>query len=227
MKKSILLTFVILFSTGINAQNAIQVTQWSNQVAFENSSLPAIRHYGELSDSLKQAYGGISFYEHEGNYYPVKSWADYYYWFTQRYWYRFAASVSIYELYYFSDDDLNMARFISGNNYLADVYPSNCILAFSDPKIQNRMNQETSTPFSIEEFVKENALLRTLAKQKKQITNLPAVYNKPEVESMKVSGFMSGGSRTGTRSSSRPSGDTRLSKSSVGNSPTISAASKN
>lgn len=91
--------------------NAFALQDWSDPVAFDWSH-PKIRGYGELSDSLKTIYPEQDFYEFNGTYYAIDTWADYYNWFTKKFWYRFTRPVGEYEAYYLIGDNQFMMEYV-------------------------------------------------------------------------------------------------------------------
>ncbi len=95
---------------------------WDSPVAYENSSTPTLKAFGEHSDSLKSAYG-VQFLFHNNNYYHVNSWADYYLWFTQKYSYLFNLSPDLYKFYYQSGDNWAMMDYVF-NSYRGDILPT-------------------------------------------------------------------------------------------------------
>lgn len=106
--------FAILISfVAFSQAPLINQLTWDNPVTYENSPTPIIKTFGPQSDSLKSEYG-TQFLFHDGLYYHVTSWADYFLWFTQKYWYRFSASPELYKFYYESGDNFNMMSFVFG-----------------------------------------------------------------------------------------------------------------
>lgn len=142
MKKTTLLTLLFLASLGLFSQSAITIEyyNWSNPTTFNLSPSPVINGYGVYSDSLSKAYNGKTFYEYNNEYYCIESWADYYYWFTQAFRYKFE-DPQLYEYYYFSNDDYGMASYIASNKYLGKYYPSNILLTFKDKSLKNNRLQ--------------------------------------------------------------------------------------
>ncbi len=131
MKKLILMLSFFFAFTIANSQRLYVVPyyDWSSKTAFQNSPSPLVRGYGFYSDSLSRAYDEVTFYEYAGEYYPIETWADYYYWFINKYWYRFE-DPGLYEFYYHAKDDFGMAQYICGHVYLGYFYPSRIILSF-------------------------------------------------------------------------------------------------
>jgi len=107
-------------------ENEVPFYRWSSEAEFVLSPTPGINNITQTADSLTQVLG-YQVYEHESVFYPIRSWADYYYWFTQRYWYRFSSNVLAYAHFYFSGDDSGMAAFIS-DKFSGDFYPISCDL---------------------------------------------------------------------------------------------------
>lgn len=108
-----------------NHRNSKQIHyyQWSNPTAFMLSPSPVVTGYGPLSAELAAHNGGLTFYEHNGEYYVIESWADYYRWYVKRYWYLFTEP-ALYEYYYQIGDDYGMASYVFGEYYLGTYYPS-------------------------------------------------------------------------------------------------------
>lgn len=89
----------------------INTLRWDDPVAWQNSSTPTIKAFGEHSDSLKSAYGAEFLY-HSSQYYHVTNWADYYLWFTQKYSYLFSMNADLYKFYYESGDNYAMMDYV-------------------------------------------------------------------------------------------------------------------
>lgn len=101
----------------------LHVSDWSDSMTF-NTTIegPAIKGYGELSGSLSNTFGGTTFYENNGKYYKINSWADYYYWFTQRFWYFFSRPVDIYENFYRNNHNAGMIWFLTEGFHFEDKF---------------------------------------------------------------------------------------------------------
>lgn len=124
MKKIITIScLVILANLGFGQLlHTVPYFDWSSKTAFELSPPPLIKGYGYYSDSLSKAHDGVQFYEYNQVYYPIETWADYYYWFTDAYWFMFEVP-QLYDYYYLTDNDLEMARFVACN-YTGRYYPT-------------------------------------------------------------------------------------------------------
>lgn len=155
MKK--LVTILLISSLSLSAFS--QVTKivewydWSDPVTFQLSPMPVITGYGPLSDSLSNVYDGKTFYVYNGDYYMIDSWADYYYWYIQKYWYHFD-DPGLYEFFYLTENDYGMAAYIAGDYYRAYYYPSRVMVRFSDRTVyynrleDSRYMAETSKEIS-------------------------------------------------------------------------------
>lgn len=135
---SLLLSLTIGLSFG-QSMKVVDYYNWSSPVAYQTSPAPLYKGYGPLSDSLAQVYPGKEFYElNDSTYVQIESWADYYYWFTQEYYYLFEVP-SLYAYYYFNEDDYGMASYIAGN-YQGRYYPTRFLVRFNDRTVPvNRM----------------------------------------------------------------------------------------
>lgn len=159
MKKVLVILLALVASKSYS--QILTSFNWDNPTVFEISPSPFIRGYDEMSDSLFNVYQ-VNFYSYNNEYYPITSWADYYYWFTQKYWYRFSVSVAIYEYYYLTGNNCQMMEFVAGNYYLSDNYPSTCEISFNDGSVLNRLSN-TGRNFSLADFREENTRLQALA----------------------------------------------------------------
>ena len=131
MKKLILIVVSLFIFTTANSQrlHVVPYYNWSNKTSYMVSPSPLITGYGALSDSLSRVYDGTTFYEYNDEYYPINSWADYYFWYVNRYWYQFNEP-ELYEYFYYAKDDYGMAQYICGANYYGRMYPSRIALSF-------------------------------------------------------------------------------------------------
>lgn len=138
MKKVLLLTMVLFTCQFVFSQSThtVEYFNWSNPNTFNLSPSPIITGYGIYSDSLSKAFDGKTFYEHNNDYYCIESWADYYYWFTQEYSYKFN-DAELYEYYYWIKDDYGMTSYIASYKYLGKYYPSLIKLNFGDLTVKN------------------------------------------------------------------------------------------
>ncbi|MCK5028067.1 MAG: hypothetical protein KAR57_00430 [Bacteroidales bacterium] len=96
---------------------------FNNTQTYRLSPAPYITSFGEYSDSLSTLFNGVDFYELNGEYFPVKSWADYYYWYTQSYYWLFV-NPEKYEHHYLAKNNKEMVKYIFSDNYKTDKYPS-------------------------------------------------------------------------------------------------------
>ncbi len=132
---------IVLCSSIINGQSdaeaefySISHRDWSNALIFKYSPQPLVTGYGILSDSLKEVHGSV-FYELNGEYMAIETWADYYYWFTQRYEVLFRQSSALYSTYYFLNDIKGMIRYVFfDQNYKGDYFPSAIRIQFENDK---------------------------------------------------------------------------------------------
>ncbi len=140
--------------------------QWSDHNAFILSKSPIITGYGIYSDSLSKIYQGKTFYEYNGEYYAIESWADYYYWFTKKYAFMFK-NPELYELYYLSNNDYSMASYIASENFLGERYPSLIRIDFLDSKVEsNRLSDDKHLAINTKEQTRlKSKFERELIKQ--------------------------------------------------------------
>lgn len=199
MKKSILILTFILFSFGIYAQNNVHWSQWSDENTFQASAMPSIKGYGPLSDSLKAIFK-VDFFRIGDDYYPIASWADYYYWFINKYWYLFNKNRELYEFYYITGDNLGMAAYIAGNGYLLDSYPSSFVLTH-DGQIQVNRLAVYTTACEATTFETEQTMLYKLAQKREEPE---PVRKKQDLSSYANTGFLH--NSNGSKSSASPGG---------------------
>ncbi|MGE0090215.1 MAG: hypothetical protein AB7S50_12165 [Bacteroidales bacterium] len=139
MKKITLLTLLMAVSLSIFSQAKIAYYNWSDPMTFQLSPRPTITGYGYYSDSLSKVNDGKTFYVYNGEYYLIESWADYYFWFTKVYWFKFEEP-QLYEFYYWGGDDYGMASYIASNKYREKYYPSSIFVDFRERPIkENRL----------------------------------------------------------------------------------------
>lgn len=122
MKAYTTLALLILSLVSYSQSPIINRSTWDSPVAYENSSTPTLKAFGEHSDSLKSAYG-VQFLFHNNKYYHVNTWADYYLWFTQKYSYLFFLNADLYKAYYEAGDNFAMMDFVF-NYYRGDILPT-------------------------------------------------------------------------------------------------------
>lgn len=157
------LSFLLFASLSIHVISqpvrVVPYYEWSDPIAFQLSRSPLITGYGECSDSLSQVYDGMIFYEYDGAYYGIENWADYYYWYTKKYWYYFDEP-ELYEFFYLTGNDYGMASYIAGNYYRCHYYPSLISLQFTNRKPQyNRLRDTKYCAQSAKEIKRLNKAL--------------------------------------------------------------------
>jgi len=144
--KNILVAIIIAgISLNLNAQklHSVEWYNWSNPITYKLSPSPYIAGYGFYSDSLSKLNNGETFYEANGEYYQIESWADYYFWYVNKYWYQFE-NPELYEYYYNIKDDFQMASYIASRSYKGRYYPSEIYLVFNDKHVDyNRLNKKS------------------------------------------------------------------------------------
>lgn len=167
MKKILITIIVAGISLSLAAQKMHTVAwyNWSNPITYQLSPSPYITGYGYYSDSLSNANDGVTFYEYNGEYYPVKSWADYYLWYVNEYWFHFI-DPELYEYYYMTKNDFEMARYIAGRSYLGRYYPSRICISFVNKEVEiNRLHDGSRYIASNDKQVKKLKRLENLAKE--------------------------------------------------------------
>ena len=117
--KNFLILLLIIFSTNTIFSQIQKIPQipyynWSNPITFNAGKSPIDTGYGFYSDSLSKAHGDSTFYVYNDEYYPIETWADYYRWYINKYWYNFT-DPTLYEYYYIIKDDYGMASYIANN----------------------------------------------------------------------------------------------------------------
>jgi hypothetical protein len=152
--KKIIVTFILGLLT-LNAVSqrlyTVPYYDWSNHTAFMLSPSPLISGYGYFSDSLSKAHPDTTFYEYGGEYYPIMSWADYYFWYVRKFWYQFNEP-SIYEFYYITGNDYGMAQYICGNYFEGYMYPSRIVVSFPNKFVEvNNLSH-----YYVRQFLKED-----------------------------------------------------------------------
>ena len=143
MKKLIVLFSISLLLNNIYSQKLYTVSyyKWSDHATFLMSPPPFKTGHGKLSDSLSKAHPDTTFYQLDGDYYPITSWADYYFWYVKKYWYEFI-NPEVYEFFYHMKNDYGMAKYICSENFIGEKYPSGFVLSFPDKEVdQNLMNR--------------------------------------------------------------------------------------
>lgn len=137
MKKLVLIFICFIVFTKANSQplHVVPWYDWSSKTAFMLSPSPLITGYGHYSDSLSRVYDGVTFYVYNEEYYPIVSWADYYYWYVKAYWWKFI-DPDLYEYYYHTNNDYGMASYICGANFYGRYYPTRFAVTFPGRYIQ-------------------------------------------------------------------------------------------
>lgn len=114
MKKILLVSaLVFLISQGFSQSKSISYLNWSNQISYKVGPPPEIVGYGPMSSILSTSFD-VDFFVFGDEYFKIDSWASYYYWFTQRYFYLFE-DPDLYEYFYETNNNVAMVRFISQN----------------------------------------------------------------------------------------------------------------
>lgn len=217
MKKLLLLGIGFFLTQALYSQKAPTIVyyNWSNPTTFELSPSPIIKGYGYYSDSLSTVYNGKRFYEYNREYYCIQSWADYYYWFTKEYWYRFK-NPDLYEYYYMTKDDYGMASYIASSNYLGRYYPSLITLNFGDMNVkENRLMTDQYLARNDRRIKNLNRQIhgkKTIYDNSYPITDLKNQANKERVTSIsnkrnRESINKTGVNKEGSRKSSNPRAD--------------------
>jgi hypothetical protein len=185
MKKVLITLIVVVVSLNLTAQKMHTVAwyNWSNPVSYQLSPSPYITGYGYHSDSLSKAFNGTTFYVYNEEYYPIKSWADYYLWYVNKYWYKFHDS-ELYEYYYHIKDDFGMASYIAGRSYQGRYYPSRICISFINKEVEiNRLYANSRYIASNDKQVKKFKKLEKLAyeptKNQHKIVDKTDIVKKP------------------------------------------------
>ncbi len=139
MKRSIIFLLLCFISIISFSQKRITVANWDNEIYFQNSRNPVIKNYGPLSDSLSSTYD-VDFLFYDDKYFALNSWADYYYWYSQRFWYLLPFTYSLYEYYYHTKNNFGMVGIVVGNSYLGRYYPSYITIEIEDENMLNRLS---------------------------------------------------------------------------------------
>jgi hypothetical protein len=136
MKKFICIIIISLLISNVYSQRLHYVPyyDWNSHTAFMLSPSPLITGQGLYSDSLSRAHNDSTFYEYNGVYYPITSWADYFYWYVDKYWYQFNFP-ELYKFYYESGNNLEMARYICGDGFKEYMYPCRIVLDFRNQDV--------------------------------------------------------------------------------------------
>ncbi|ANQ51256.1 hypothetical protein KMW28_16865 [Flammeovirga yaeyamensis] len=92
----------------------IDVKEFGSYEAFSKSASPHITGRGPLSDSLSHSNMVFDYYEAKGKYYPIESWADYFYWMSKKYAFLFNQP-DVFEHFYEQKDNVQMIKYLSIN----------------------------------------------------------------------------------------------------------------
>ena len=107
---------------------------------------------------MSDLYDGETFYEYDGEYYLIENWADYYYWFIKKYWWRFDTPL-LYEYYYITGNDLGMCSYIA-SHYEGRYYPARILVNFmSYSPATNAMRNDYFIPVRPEQLARLNKRL--------------------------------------------------------------------
>jgi hypothetical protein len=154
MKKLISFIIISLWISSLYSQrlHTVPYYDWDNHTAFMLSPSPIICGYGLLSDSLSKAHKDTTFYEYNGDYYPIESWADYFYWYVNKYWYQFNVP-ELYEYFYETGNNYEMARYICGDGFKEYMYPCRIVLDFRNHNVPvNYLSRQC-----VKEYIKMDA----------------------------------------------------------------------
>lgn len=182
MKKLILsISFGLLISSLFGQSTmVVDYYKWSDPATFQISTPPRINGWGQLSDSLSNIFNGTLFYKLDDKYMPIESWADYYLWYTREYYYLFHVP-TLYEYYYQTSNDYQMAAYIAGNSYKYDYYPSNFTLRFTGkPFNENRLAKNHSITLTKKQ---EQKFVKYTNRKQKEYKNIK--YNDPDIHHIK------------------------------------------
>lgn len=179
-----LLTFTFLL---VKSQTAHKVPyyKWSDPSSYQLGPAPVITGNGALTDSLLSIFEVRSVYEYNDEYFLINSWADYYLWYTNKYWFHFNMP-ELYQYYYNSDDDWGMVNFVA-NNFKGNYYPSKIIVTTEDNK--PLFNQWTEKRLIASNKIDVDKYAKKLSKQYKR-------HASNKVSSKSSNPANAGGSRT-------------------------------
>lgn len=123
MKKILLVSILaLLVCQGFSQPpKGVSYFNWSNPTSFEVSTPPRVVGYGVLSSTLSKTFN-VDFFVFGDEYFKIDTWASYYYWFTQRYFYLFDQP-DLYEFFYETKNDRGMVKFIA-EHYRGKSLPS-------------------------------------------------------------------------------------------------------
>jgi len=169
----------------INAQSLDKVSyvKWSNPMVFRSSPSPVVTGNGALSDSLLAVFDVQSVYEYNNEYFLINSWADYYEWYTSKFWFQFEMP-ELYHAYYNAGDDFGMANFIV-QNFKGRYYPSEIMITceeqkplacWSPKRVPSKKNKEKVNKYRsrIEKQGREE--IQAQARRSKEVINSETMY---------------------------------------------------
>ncbi len=113
---------------------------------FEKSPRPFVTGYGEYSDTLKSIYG-VDFYEMEGEYIPIRSWADYYYWYINTYFWLYTEP-GLYQFYYLAGNNQEMVKYIFSDKYKLNKFPA-AMYSYTDMLEESEINKRINERMEI------------------------------------------------------------------------------
>lgn len=142
--KTFTLSILLLISfSALKAQmpHDVPYYNWSNPNIYQISPRPIIRGNTYTSDSIAEVLDFQEVYEHNGEFYPINSWADYYFWYTTKYSFNFD-SPDLYEYYYYTKNDYNMVKYLV-SNFTGSYYPARISVSIEgEPEISSRYNKK-------------------------------------------------------------------------------------
>jgi len=130
-----LLVLSITFFVSAQTKNEVAYFNWSNPITYQASPSPIVTGFGEFSDKLSKENDGKVFYEYAGEYYLIETWADYYYWYTKKYWFNFNEP-QVYEFFYYTKNDFEMANYVV-SNFTGGYYPTKFTVSFIGKNVKN------------------------------------------------------------------------------------------
>lgn len=135
----------------------ISYLNWSDTNAFLLSQSPRITGYGPKSDSISKANNNKAYYLLNNVYYEINSWADYYNWYVQKYWYQWN-SPDLYQYFYYVNDDFGMANYVV-MNFIGKRYPAKIIPTVSGRIIKSnkKTTRYVSSDMEVQKLNKELA----------------------------------------------------------------------
>lgn len=133
-----LISFVVLKA---QMPHDVPYHNWSNPTVYQISPRPIIRGNTFASDSIAEVLNYKEVYEHNGEFYPIESWADYFFWYSTKYWFYFETP-DLYEYYYYTKNDYNMVQYLV-SNFTGSYYPARISVSIEgEPEISSRFNKK-------------------------------------------------------------------------------------